>query len=74
MRRLTLLFVSLLTTIWGMSQEYRIVEIMDAPFEMGSIHEFVYPTKDFNIKKFGAKADGKTVNTKAIAKAIKACN
>ena len=74
MRCLTLLFVSLLTTIWGMSQEYRIVEIKDAPFEMASIHEFIYPTKDFNIKKFGAKADGKTVNTKAIAKAIKACN
>ena len=74
MRKIALLTVSLLMSVGCWAQEYKTVEIKDAPFEMGAIHEFVYPTKDFNIKKFGAKADGKTVNTKAIAKAIKACN
>ena len=74
MRKIALLTVSLLMSVGCWAQEYKAVEITDAPFEMGAIHEFVYPAKDFNIKRFGAKADGKTVNTKAIAKAIKACN
>ena len=74
MRKIAFLTVSLLMSVGCWAQEYKTVEITDAPFEIGVIHEFVYPAKDFNIKKFGAKADGKTVNTRAIAKAIKACN
>ena len=74
MRRISLLFAALLLTVGSWAQEYKTVEIVNAPFPMNPIHEFIYPNQDFNIKKFGAKADGKTVNTKVIAKAIKACN
>lgn len=47
---------------------------VEAPFDMPQVSEYVFPAKDFNINKYGAKADGRTVNTKAIAKAIYACN
>lgn len=55
MRKIALLAVSLLMSVGCWAQEYKTVEITDAPFEMGAIHEFVYPAKDFNIKKFGLK-------------------
>ncbi|NDW11449.1 glycoside hydrolase family 28 protein [Bacteroides sp. 214] len=41
---------------------------------MEPIKVFIYPEKDFSIADFGAVADGKTMNTEAIAKAIDACN
>ena len=74
MKRLTLLLFSILSFTWCWAQEYEAIEIADVPFEMNPIHEYVYPNRDFNISKYGAKADGKTMNTKAIAKAIRACN
>lgn len=47
---------------------------VNAPFPMEPIKEFIFPQRDFNISKYGAVADGKTNNSKAIAKAIAACN
>lgn len=55
------------------SDNYKTI-IVDAPFSMEPIQEFIYPQKDFSISKYGAKEGGKTDNTKAIAKAIVACN
>ncbi len=74
MKRISLLLILILTTVWGCGQEYKTIEIPDAPFDMHPIHEFVYPNRNFDIRKYGAKADGKKVNTQAIAKAIKACH
>lgn len=55
------------------AQQYKEVKV-EAPFAMPTLKEFVYPDKNFDIRKYGAKADGKKDNTKAIAKAIAACN
>lgn len=53
--------------------KYETIKV-DAPFPMEPIKVFVYPDKDFPITKYGAKKGGQTDNTKAIAKAIAACN
>lgn len=53
--------------------KYKTVTV-SAPFPMEPIKEFVFPARDFPINKYGAVADGKTNNTKAIARAIAACN
>lgn len=45
-----------------------------APFPMEPIREFIFPAKDFKITRYGAKPGSATDNTKAIAKAIDACN
>lgn len=55
------------------ADNYKIIPVK-APFKMDPIKEFIFPEKDFNIKKYGAKAGGEFNNTKAIAKAIAACN
>ncbi len=52
---------------------YEMVKV-DAPFPMDPIKVFIYPQKDFPITNYGAKEGGKIDNTKAIAKAIAACN
>lgn len=52
---------------------YKIVTV-SAPFPMEPIKEYVFPARDFPINKYGAVADGKTNNSKAIARAIAACN
>lgn len=55
------------------ASKYKTVAVK-APFAMEPIKEFIYPARDFPITKYGARADGKTNNTQAIARAIKACN
>lgn len=52
---------------------YKTVTV-SAPFPMDPIKEYVFPARDFPINKYGAVADGKTNNSKAIARAIAACN
>ena len=47
---------------------------VDAPFEMPVIKECVFPGREFKITSYGAKAKAGFVNTKAIAKAIRACS
>ncbi|MBN2295607.1 MAG: glycoside hydrolase family 28 protein [Pirellulales bacterium] len=44
-----------------------------APFAMPQPKRPVFPKRSFDITRFGAVADGQTNNTKAIAKAIRAC-
>lgn len=52
---------------------YKDVEI-SSPFPMMPIKECIFPNRDFSIVDYGAIEGGKTINTKAIAKAIIACN
>lgn len=76
MNKQHLLFTTLIALFLNMSvfaQTYREIRV-EAPFQMPVIKEYVFPKKDFNIKKYGAKEGGVKDNTKAIAKAIKACN
>ena len=44
------------------------------PFDMAQVEQPSFPDYSVNIKDFGAIADGKTLNTKAINEAIKAVN
>jgi polygalacturonase len=44
------------------------------PFTMADVVEPSFTNNSFNVKDFGGVADGKTLNTEAIAKAIIACN
>lgn len=53
--------------------QYETVEVK-APFPMEPIKIYRFPQKDFSITDYGAVADGKTINTQAIAQAIEACN
>lgn len=55
------------------AQAYKEIRV-EAPFPMPVIKEYVFPDKDFDIRKYGAKEGGVKDNTRAIAKAIKACN
>lgn len=48
--------------------------VINAPFKMDSVKEYIFPNKDFVITKYGAKTGGEFNNTKAIAKAIDTCN
>ncbi len=47
---------------------------VEAPFTMPVIKEFVFPDKQFVITKYGARSGGQYDNTRAIARAIAACN
>lgn len=51
-----------------------VTHTVSAPFAMEPIKEYVFPEKRFPITKYGAKPSGEYSNTKAIDKAIKACN
>ncbi len=53
--------------------EYETVTV-EAPFPMEPIKVFIYPQQDFIITDYGAVEGGDADNTKAIAKAIDACN
>lgn len=55
------------------AQTYQETKV-EAPFPMPVIQTYVFPNRSFNIRKFGAKADGKRVNTRAIRDAIEACH
>ena len=67
-----LLFLSLTFGVFG-GENYKTITV-DAPFKMEPIREFIFPKKDFPITKYGAKPGGVIDNSKAIAKAIAACN
>ena len=47
--------------------------IARAPFKMPAFAPPAFPSKIFNVKEYGAIADGQTLNTVAIDRAIKAC-
>ena len=73
------LFAGLLLVIffpicsWAEGVKLQPVEV-EAPFPMDSVFLCIFPQRDFLITKYGAKAGGKKLNTKAIAKAITACH
>ena len=54
-------------------QHYKSIKV-EAPFDIPEIREYSFQAKDFDIRRYGAKADGHTVCTKALAKAIAACS
>ena len=56
-----------------MDGKYKYVTV-EAPFAMEPIAEYIFPDRDFVITKYGAKAGGEFDNSKAIARAIEACN
>lgn len=47
---------------------------VEAPFPMDSVTLCSFPEKDFVITRYGAVEGGEKINTRAIAKAIEACN
>lgn len=55
------------------AEKYRTI-MVDAPFEMAPLREYIFPDRDFPVTSYGAVADGVTVNTAAIARAIEACS
>lgn len=75
-RKLILFCAGVLTAIapaLAEGQRYERVQV-EAPFPMDSVTQCTFPDKNFVITRYGAKADGKRINTQAIAKAIDACN
>ena len=48
--------------------------VVDAPFVMEPIRQYIFPERDFLITDFGASADSTAINTQAIAQAIEACH
>lgn len=75
------IFVMLLALLIGAAAQaagknngsYRLHQV-NAPFPMDPIKEYVFPDKRFVITKYGAKPVDGHDNTKAFAKAIRACN
>jgi len=64
-----------LTTNTAIAQNKTIAQYTaEAPFKMPTVPLPSFANKTFNITDYGAIADGKTLNTEAIAKAINACN
>lgn len=51
-----------------------IIQPINAPFEMPELHRPVFRKKVYNISRFGAVNDGKTLNKTAINDAIKTCS
>lgn len=52
---------------------YRDITV-EAPFDMPTLREVVFPDRTFPITDYGAVADGRTPCTEAFAAAIEACN
>lgn len=67
------LILGLFILSFASAQSYETI-MVEAPFPMEPIKIFTYPPKDFTITKYGAVSDGEKDNTKAIARAIAACN
>lgn len=76
MKPITFIFLGLFIIQIAYSQkaDNYIETTADAPFPMEPVKEFVFPEKDFNIKKYGAVEGNKSKNTEAIKKAINACH
>ncbi|EJW99349.1 polygalacturonase [gut metagenome] len=47
---------------------------VNLPFEMSKVEQPSFPAREVSITQFGAKSDGKTLNTEAINKAIQTVN
>lgn len=47
---------------------------VDAPFPMEAVKEYIFPSKDFNIKDYGAIEGGVINNSEAIKRAIDECH
>lgn len=81
MKRLTRIIFTLLCAVFAMTasaarqqEPQYLTHPVQAPFAMEPLKEYVFPGRRFVITRYGAKAGGEYNNTKAIAKAIKACN
>ena len=74
----TLLFATILMLTfmpaWSKDNTQYVEHRVNAPFATEPIREYVFPDKQFPITKYGARQGGDYSNTKAIAKAIRACN
>lgn len=71
--KIIILLVSILLNASLTAGNFKSIRI-EAPFAMDSVKEYIYPNRNFPITKYGARSDGKTNNTKAIAAAIEACH
>src|SRR5438128_2343193 len=77
MKRSITLFIAivLLTTVKAQITRHDLEYFRKkAPFAMPVVPEPVFKNAAFYVKNFGGVADGKTLNTTAISKAITACN
>lgn len=74
MKNRVIILLSLVISVNAFATDNYKTITVEAPFKMAPIKEYVFPNKDFPITKYGAKAGGVFNNTKAIAKAIDACN
>ena len=57
----------------GEYHDSNLASTADIPFDMPVIQEPVFPERTIDIRDYGAVGDGKTVNTRTIARAIAAC-
>lgn len=75
MKHITSILLGFLFIQVSYSQEAAVYKetMIEAPFPIQPIKEYIYPKKDFNIKSYGAVNSGETINTEAIRKAIEAC-
>ncbi len=71
-----LAFILIMLCIYTAKSQSKTIAVYtaEAPFKMPTIPIPTFAVKTFTITDFGAIADGKTLNTEAIAKAIAACS
>jgi polygalacturonase len=69
-----LLGLFLIQFIYSQNAHNYIETVVEAPFPMQSVKEYIFPEKKFDIKKYGAVAGGQVNNTEAIKKAINTCS
>lgn len=63
-----ILGVLLIQAVHCQNKNNYIETIVEAPFPMEPLKEYIFPKKDFNVKNYGAIAGGKANNTEAIKK------